>query len=223
MALISNILNNEKYAKYYHRFGAIYERPEIKASLEVIFSVFMVSILIFLAIRPTLTNLAALQKKIADKEATSIKADKKLAQLFSSTEQIETNSANLNLFDFAVPEKFSYFEILGRIENLAKTTGVEIGSLSTLGINLTGQGVSTGPWATKILKSDAGGMTLIPVDFQLLGSSEQIKKFLIEVENMDRLAVIKSVDLTKEEGSTKGTAKVKASGQISFYLYGNKK
>ena len=97
MALISNILNNEKYARYYHRFGAIYERPEIKASLEVVFSVFMISVLIFLAIRPTLTNLAALQKKIADKEATSIKADKKLAQLFSSTEQLETYSANLGI------------------------------------------------------------------------------------------------------------------------------
>ncbi len=223
MALISNILNNEKYARYYHRFGAIYERPEIKASLEVVFSVFMISVLIFLAIRPTLTNLAALQKKIADKEATSIKADKKLAQLFSSTEQLETYSANLALFDSAVPEKFSYFDIIGRIENLAEITGVEISTLSTLGVNLTDDSVSTGVWAAKILKKDANGMMTVPVDFQLSGKPEQIKKFLIEVENMDRLAVMKSVDLSKEEGTAKGTAKVKASGQISFYLYASKK
>ena len=41
------LINNEKYALYYQRIGLIYQRPEVKASLEIILSVFMVTVLIF--------------------------------------------------------------------------------------------------------------------------------------------------------------------------------
>lgn len=216
---MAQLINKESYTRYYQRIRVVYQRPEIKASLEVIFSVFMVSLLIFLAIRPTLTNLATLQKKIVDEESISSKADKKIAQLFQAQEQLNTNSAFLKLYDSAVSEKFSYLEMIGRIEILANRVGVEVDSISVQGINFIGEGKGTGEWAGKIIKPDATGSMVIPVDFQISGRPPQIRNFLIEVENMDRLAVIKSVNLAKESGTTKGTEKIKAGGQINYYVY----
>lgn len=213
------MVNGEKYARYYHRLGVIYQRPEIKASLEVIFSVFMITMLIFLAIRPTLTNLAALQKKIADQEAVSLKADKKIAQLFLASDQLAANSALLNLFNNAVPESFSYFDIFGRVESLANSSGVEIISMFIPGTDLVGSGKPTGSWAGKIINQNSSGIKVFPVDFQITGMPVQIKKFLVEIENMDRLAVIKNVNLTRETGTVKGSEKIKAVGQIYFYFY----
>jgi len=65
---MASILNNEKYSLYFQKVSLMYKRPEIRASLEVILSVFTITILIFAAIRPTLTNIVSLQKKIEDQE-----------------------------------------------------------------------------------------------------------------------------------------------------------
>ncbi len=217
------IINNERYARYYHKIGMAYERPEIKASLEVIFSVFMVVLLIFAAIRPTLTNLAALQKRITDKESLNTKADKKISQLFSAQEQLSQFESFLSLYDSAVPEKFSYVDQLGRVEYLARANNLEVDSMSIPGIILEGNSKGIGEWSTKLLKPDTEKIITTPVDFQVSGKPKQIRDFLVQLEEMDRLTTIKSVNLIKETGSTKGTEKIKASGQVNFYILNNAK
>lgn len=219
MALLTNLINSERYSKYYHRLGVIYQRPDIKASLEVILSVFMISMLIFLAIRPTITNIAALQKKIQDEEAVNVKADKKITQLFTASDQLAANSALLGLYDKAVASKFSYLDILGRVEKLARSAGLEITNLSLPGTDLIGQGKAVGSWAAKIIKSDNSGIKTMALNFQVAGKPIQIRNFLVEVERMDRLAIIKNLELAKEVGTIKGSERVKASGQINFYFY----
>ncbi|EKD57429.1 MAG: hypothetical protein ACD_57C00303G0001 [uncultured bacterium] len=191
--------------------------------MEVIFSVFMIAILIFVAIRPTLTNLAVLQKKITDKESVSLKADKKIGQLFSAQEQIDANGTSLSLFETAVPEKFSYLELIGRFEVLAKKNSVEVEAISIQGTNLVGEGKGAGDWSTKLIKVDSQGLMTIPIDFQILGKPQEIRSFLVDLENVDRLAVIKNVNLIKDSGGSKGTERLKANGQVNFYVYYQKK
>jgi hypothetical protein len=216
---MASLINTEKYSQYYHRLGVIYQKPEIKASLEVIFSVFMIGLLIFVAIRPTLTNITALQKKITDKESISTKADKKIAQLFTAQDQLTQNVNFLSLYDSAVPENFSYLDMVGRIELLARNTNVEVESLSVGGINLNGNIKPSGEWQNKILKVDEKGMIVATLDFQVFGKSGQVKNFLIQAENMDRLAMIKNVTMSKESGSVRGSEKIKTNGQLQFYVY----
>ena len=108
------LINNEKYSLLYQRINLIYQKPEIKASLEVILSVFTVTVLIFAAIRPTLTNIASLQKKIEDLNTFNIKADNKIAQVFNAQTQLNTYRDKLRLFDEAVPDNFSYYDMAGR-------------------------------------------------------------------------------------------------------------
>ena len=217
------IISNERYAKYYHKLGVVYERPEIKASLEVIFSVFMVLVLIFAAIRPTLTNLAALQKRITDKESINTKADKKIGQLFAAQEQLTEYSSSVGFFDNAVPSKLSYTDILGRIELLARENNLSIESLSVPGTRGFGEGKAVGEWSTRLLKPDNEGMVAVPVDFQVSGRPDQIKNYLIQLESLDRLITIKSVNLIKEVSSTRGSEKIKASGQVNFYILDTKR
>lgn len=216
---MAGLVNNESYSQYYRKLGVIYQRPEIKASMEVIFSVFMVGVLIFIAIRPTLTNIASLQKKITDKESVSTKADKKIGQLFNAQEQLNLNVDSLSLYDTAVSENFSYLDMVARIELVAKSTGSEIEQLSAPGISLNGEGKPAGDWQSRIIKKDEKNLLTIPLDFQITGKPTQIKEFLIQIEKMDKLAMIKNVNLSKESGTTKGSEKIKANGQLLFYAY----
>lgn len=213
------LINNEKYSLYYQRIGLIYQRPEVKASLEVIMSVFVVSLLIFAAIRPTLTNIAALQKKIEDLDSVNRKADKKIAQIFNAQSQLNTFQDKLELFNEAVPDKFSYYEMAGRIELLAKRKNLTVQTVTLPGVKLAGPGKGIGEWSTKMLKKDTANIVKTEVLFTVAGDPKNIRAFLGEIENLDRLTLLENVVMMTEMGQSGKVSSLRAVGQISFYFY----
>ncbi|HOX96318.1 MAG TPA: hypothetical protein PLI45_02965 [Candidatus Woesebacteria bacterium] len=220
---MASLINNEKYALYYQKIGLLYKRPEVKASIEIILSIFSVIILITAAIRPTLVNVATLQKKIEDQEAVSRKADTKITQLLNAQKQLQTHASNLGLFDEAVPDNFSYTGMSERWEYLARKNNVNIESISLPGYTLYGKGIVKGDWSSRIVKPSANNIIVSTATFSVTGKPLNVVAFLNDVENMDRLAVIDSVSLSKQLGLTKADDLLKASGQITFYFYSTTK
>ena len=219
---MAGLLTNENYSLYFQRVGLLYKRPEIRASLEVILSVFTVAILVFAAIRPTLTNIVSLQKKITDQEMTNKKADNKITQLLNAQNQLNIFRSSLGLFDAAVPDIFSYTDSAKRLEYLAKKNNLTIDTLSFPGITLLSGGKVGGEWATKIVKPTANNTLLDQVSFSVNGKPQDVIIFLGEIENMDRLVELSSVDLSKQVGFGKMTDTLKATGQMTFYFYSEK-
>ncbi len=213
------LVSNEKYSLIYRRINLIYQKPEVKASLEVILSVFTVTVLIFAAIRPTLTNIASLQKKIEDLNSFNIKADNKIAQVFNAQTELNKFKDKLSLFDAAVPSQFSYYDMAGRIEYLAQNKGLTVQTVSMPGTKLFGTGKASGEWSRKLSIKDTNNIVQLNVSFAVSGDPANVKSFLMEIENMDRLSYLSSVVLTSEPGMVQGTSTLKASGQIYFYFY----
>lgn len=218
---MARLLDNERYSRYYQRLSMVYQTPEVKASLEVILSVFMVSVLIFAAIRPTLTNIASLQKKIDDQEALDSKADKKIAQLFSARSQLDDYQDRLPLFDRAVGKKVSFYDPASRVEVLAAKNNLSIDGMVIPGSEVWGSGKATGDWSGKLVKKESDGSMVSDVSLVVYGTPAEVRKFLIDVENMDKLTMIKNVVFLKETGQLKGTGRLKVSIQIQFYFYEN--
>jgi hypothetical protein len=216
---MANILSNEKYALYYQKIGLLYKRPEIQASLEIILSVFTVLILISAAIRPTLVNITSLQKKIDDQTVVDKKADNKIIQLLNAQKELTTYSDSLYLFDAAVPDNFTYSENAERLQFLAKKNSLTMESLSFPGYALLGNSNSGMDWGKKILKTVNDGVFPEQIDFAIKGKPQNVINFLAEVENMDRLAILNSVTMTKQVGQTQAEDTLKASGRMSFYFY----
>lgn len=215
---MASLLSTERYARYYQGLSLIYQKPEIKASLEVILSVFMVTILIFVAIKPTLTNVAGLQKKITDQETLSLKADKKIGQLFSAQAQLTQYQDKIALFDKAVGNKLSYFDMMSRIELIARKNNITIDSVSAPGSIIAGTGKGAGDWSTRLATKDTNGVTTVNVNITFYGGPKEIRKFLTEIENIDVLTMIKNVVLLKESGGAKGTQRIKATMTVYFYF-----
>lgn len=219
---MAGLISNEKYSLYFQKVGLLYKRPEVRASLEVILSVFTITILIFVAIRPTLTNIATLQKKIEDQEIVNKKADNKIVQLLSAENQLKTFQNSLILFDAAVPDNFSYVDSARRLEYLAKSNNLTLDSLSLSGITLLGNGKIKGDWANKIMQPTGNNTLLDPVLFTVSGKPQNIITFLKEIENMDRLVGLNNVSLAKQVGLTNIEDSLKATGQMTFYFYTEK-
>ncbi|KKT73178.1 MAG: hypothetical protein UW68_C0015G0006 [Candidatus Collierbacteria bacterium GW2011_GWB1_44_6] len=213
------LINNEKYSLYYQRINLIYQRPEVKASLEIILSVFMVTILILAAIRPTLTNVASLQKRIEDLESVNKKADNKIAQVFNAQNQLNTYQDRLRLFDDAVPDGFSYQSMAGRIELLARRRNLTVQTIQMPGVRLFGTGQAVGDWSTKLIKADATKIIKTDLTFTVTGEPRNVRGFLSEIENMDRVTILNTIVLSTETGPGGANVSLRATGQISFYFF----
>lgn len=216
---MAGLISNEKYSLYFQKVGLLYKRPEIRASLEVILSVFTVTILVFAAIRPTVTNIISLQKKITDQEIVIKKADNKISQLLNAQKQLNAFRSSLKLFDEAVPDSYSYVGSAKRLEYLAIKNHLMIDSLSFSGFTLLKGGNAVGGWATKIAQPTANNTLLDQITFSVYGKPQNVIIFLREVENMDRLVELNSVSLTKQIGLSKSEDTLKATGQMTFYFY----
>ena len=219
---MAGILSNEKYSLYFQKVSLLYKRPEIRASLEVVLSVFTVTILVFAAIRPTLANVVSLQKKISDQEVVNKKADNKIAQLFNAQNQLNTFRSSLRLFDEAVPDEFSFTDSAKRLEYVARKNNLAVDTFSYLGFALRNGGKTTADWINKIVKADASNILANSVSFSVSGKPQNVIAFLTEIEKMDRLGFLNNVSLTKIIGSSKVEDSLKATGQMTFYFYSEK-
>lgn len=215
---MAGLIDNERYARYYQRLSLVYQKPEIKASLEIILSVFMITTLILLAIRPTVTNVASLQKKIADQEAMGAKADKKIGQLFNAQNQLTTHQNSLPLFEKAVGNKFSYFDMISRIELLARKNNLTIDSLNGPGSKAGGLEKISNDFKAKIVKVGSDGSLTTEISIVVYGQPSDVSKFLVQVENMDKLVMINSVLFVKESESSRGSQKLKTTVLLQFYF-----
>lgn len=213
------IFSNEKYSLYYQKISLVYQKPEVRASLEIILSVFVVTILIFAAIRPTLTNIAVLQKRIEDLETVNKKADNKITQVFNAQKQLTAFKDKLVLYDRAVPSQLSYQAIAARIELLAKQNNLTVSTIAMPGIKLFGAGKPDGQWAAKILAKNNANIIKSSVNFTVAGTPENVKDFLVDIENMDMVTLLESVVMSTETGPTDKASSLKAAGQVSFYFY----
>lgn len=219
---MTSLLANERYSLYIKKVSLVYKRPEIKASIEIILSVFTILILIFVAIRPTLTNIASLQKKIEDLEVINKKADNKISQLLAAEKQLKSFRSSLSLFDRAVPDLFSYSDSAKRVEYLARKNNLKIESVAFGGLILAGNKKIKYDWAEKIIQPTAENTLLDTVSFSLYGKPTNVIMFLREIENMDRLAILQNVSLNKQIGRSREEDTLRATGQVTFYFYSQK-
>ena len=211
----------KQYSVFAQRAGALYAKPEIRASLEIILSVFTVTLLIFFAIRPTLTNVASLQKKIEDQEVVLKKADTKVSQLLSAETQLSENQGRLALLVDAVPDNFNYFNISKRVEIVAREASVTLSLMRLPGsIVLGGPDVPglVGDRAKEVVMPDENGVMMIGVQFNVGGGQEQVLNFMRSLENMDLLAVIQNIKISKTTTSGTG-AGLDLEGRAWFYSF----
>lgn len=198
----------------------MYQRPEIKASVEIILSVFTVAGLLFLAIRPTLATVAALQKKIEDQQVVSRRLEAKISQLITAKKNLATYADRLADYETAVPDAHDLGSLAKRVEVLAGEQGLAANGLSFSAVPLLGSEIN--------LANERGGgqpttefggkIATFEINFDLSGDPNRIFAFLAALENMDRVAVVSEIDLKKE-----AAAGVKVVGKArGYYVFASK-
>lgn len=211
--MASQLFNQSKYSLNYQKVRMVYQRPEIKASVEVILSVFAVTFLLLVAVRPTLATVAELKKKIEDYEVVDKRLSNKIVQLGRAEEEMRENSGDLYLFDRAVPDDFTFAGLSKRIEILAVEEGVILESLNFSRVNMTGSVVED----KKKDKDDDFIEGEFDLRFSLSGEEKRIVSFLEKMEEMDRVTKLENVIVKKVEDKNFPAGRLRATGEIKGY------
>ena len=200
----------------------MYQRPEIKASVEIILSVFTVTGLLLLAIRPTLATVASLQKKIEDQQVVSRRLEAKIAQLVTAQKNLATYAKRLADYEAAVPDAHDLGSLAKRVEVLARDQGLAVNGLSFSAVPLLGTDINLADkkGSGKPTTEFDGKIATFEISFDLSGDPNRIFDFLATLEKMDRVAVIGEIDLKREtlSGDTKeAVVGVKVVGKARGY------
>ena len=211
--MAKQLFDQSKYSLNYQKIKLAYQKPEIKASVEVILSVFTVTFLLLVAVRPTLATVAELRKKIEDYEIVDKKLSSKIAQLTLAEEDLRENSSSMYLFEKAVPDNFDYADLSKRIEIVAVENGVNLESLNFSRTDITGEKVTN----DKKDKKDDFIEGEFVMRFSLSGEEVKIVNFLEKIEKLDRMLMLENVSIKKVEDKELPEGKLRAIGEITGY------
>ena len=221
--------NQERYHLYYQKARRVYQRPEVHASVEVIVSVFAVALLSLIAIRPTLTTVVTLRKKIEDQSVVEKKLTNKISQLVQVEQQLTEYANDLALFRKALPDSFEYGALSKRLEIIAFENSLTIDTLSFSEVPVIGGQILLQRDKKDTEKKGDTRVSDFRVNLTIRGGEMEIIRFVESIERMDRFIEVKSVTINSSDGKTKAkkqtglTANISANGYYFMEDGGDKK
>lgn len=201
---MSTQIDTGLYGGYLKNVQRYYDRePLVRASLQLLLSLFAVAFFSFVAIRPTLTTITTLLKKIDDQKVADQKLTTKLVQLADAQQFLSDNGEVLTtLSDLAVPSNPSIKRLSQEIELTANQAGVLITDLSFQATPLVGnKSTLTGAQVKQTQVTGANQFVLFSLSVG--GGQQQLVDFLDKLEKLDRVVTVTNLVLSKPATGSK--------------------
>ncbi len=197
----------KQYRYYFLKSRRFYEKPKVKASGDLLFSLMIISFFTFFAIRPTLTTIFKLMKELEDKKEINQKLDQKIADLNKAQMTYGKVVNDLPLVEAALPEKVAFEALTSRINYLSFIHQLKLVLASFDDFDL----LTSGEEETE---KEYWGAGVLNFKLSLTGSYLNIKNFLKDLEVIDRMVVIDSTVFFNEK---RGEIQIDIEGK-SFWL-----
>ncbi|OGM13828.1 hypothetical protein A3A76_04935 [Candidatus Woesebacteria bacterium RIFCSPLOWO2_01_FULL_39_23] len=172
------------------------QKPSLKAYLEILLSLFTISILGIFAIRPTTITIGKLYNEIKAKEETIKRMDQKIQNLKNADELYNKEKSRLAMLKVAIPGNPEPDALIRQIEALSIETSVRTTALSTAPLYLLGE---PPPDPSQEVLSTSGEKK-VNLALILEGSFDNLSAFIKGLENLRRPISIGSLHLEKGQG-----------------------
>lgn len=192
------------YSGYAKHLKQVYEHePIVQVSLQLILSVFAVSFFAFFAIRPTLSTITTLMKKIEDQEKVSVQLDKKIVQLTQAQDELTAHAADLWRVEKAIPKKPEVDRLSAIIEQIANENNIEIGSIQYQQFPLTNVEQREVDKTIKTTPSRAVGQMaaerFVTFSIAISGLLPDLEAFAAELQKIDRIVTVTQMAFAKNK------------------------
>jgi Tfp pilus assembly protein PilO len=195
-----------RYRRYYHNLRVLYKKPPVRDFTFLVLSLFTVSFFSFFAIKPSIKTIGELMKETKDKRGATEKLEQKINALSIAQKEYTLIQPELTTIYGVLPQKSNFSELAKQIEYLSQKNNITL-------LNLR---VSQ----TSPLNEDS--QSLIPLRFDVIaeGSYKNLKNFLVDLENLNRLVTTDSILISKKRGEgevVETTLSLKISSQ-AYYI-----
>ncbi|MBU1000428.1 type 4a pilus biogenesis protein PilO [Patescibacteria group bacterium] len=200
-------MNNKSIfnSRYFTYIKPITKLPIVKNYGSTIFSILIITILIFFAIKPTIETILVLQKKIADADTVLQKVTQKTNDLSQGKKNYDNLNQNIkDKIYTAIPDSINLRSISQTLEQSAKNHDASISALQIQ------------PFIVETKITDKlGVLTEMEFTFNTEGNYSNLTALLQELKTSNRLISINSLSLSKTSNSK--TLILSLSGK-AFYL-----
>lgn len=135
-------------------------------------------------IRPTMSTISSLIKEIGDEQKLIAALEDKFRALVTAEGLMAEMKQDLPRIDWAIPNNQEFEMFAKEAEILAKEIGLTAIEISQSGFRLTGG------------DNETVGENLVEVRLSVGGSEAAVREFLADLVKMDRLVVVKSVNVS---------------------------
>ena len=192
-------------------------KPGLKITVQLVLSVFSVVFFTFFAIRPTLSTISELLKKIDDQKKVNTQLDTKIQQLADAQQELFDNEPDLPLINLAIPETSDLEGFARRLEVLAVEENAELNSLQLQAVPLVGDKTTLASESRSAAPPTRSVNLFITFNFTLNGDQASILSFLHKLETVDRAVAITKITFTKPALQQQKFFSLTANGRGTIY------
>ena len=189
------------------RFNLVYSKPLTKKTLNLILSLFLSLFFILFALRPTILIIIKLYKEIQLKQEIVQKMDKQITNLHKAQVSLNETKNLTPMVNNVLPPNADFPRFEREFAYLALINNLRTASLNFNHFDLIGKTINVEP------------KKQISISFNstLEGSFENIKKFLAELENLDRIVNLNKISMNSQSSKETDILNLTIGGKISYY------
>lgn len=193
-----------QYHRYYQRLGSLYQDQAVKDVTFLALSLLTVAFCGFFAIKPGLKTISGLVKEIRDKRGASQKLEQKINSLSLAQKEYLRVQPDLVYIEAALPKRSEFSQFIKQLEYLAYKNNVQLISFKLEKADL-------------LPAEPKSELVTLAVDFGAAGNYEDLKKFLTDLEKLERLVILKNFDFTEEKSGLKEENSIMLTIQAQIY------
>ena len=180
------------YSRYFTYIKPVYRMPIVRTYGSTIFTLLIMLVFIYFAIRPTVETILVLQKKLADQEAVLQKITKKANDLSLGKQNYDNLDPQVKLkIQSAIPDNVELKSLIQTLEQTAKNHDASVSALQIQ------------PLSVDVKKENTlGKVSEVSFTFNIEAQYLNMISFLQDIRVSSRLISIDSLSLNKvSEGS----------------------
>lgn len=180
------------YSRYFTYIKPVTKLPIIRTYGSTIFTLLIVLILIFFAIKPTVETILVLQKKLTDTESVLQKVTQKTNDLSMGKQNYDNlDPAIKNKIQTAIPDNVELKSVIQTLEQIALRNEASVSALQIQPLTLEPK-----------IDHAIGAISEVKFTFNIEAKYQNIISFLQDINISSRLITIDNVSLSKaSEGS----------------------
>ena len=165
-----------------------YQQPVARVSTAIILTVFAIVFFAAAAIRPTLSTIAQLIKKIEDQKQVKAQLDQKVAALSTAQQEYNLVESNIPLINQAVPANQDVKNLLTQVEAIASSLNLSLNSIQVNTISVLDPNNST-----------SNNLESLNFSVSLVADYNQLQSFTNRISNMSRIVTIDNIIFSPED------------------------